>query len=378
MRRVPQCAKSGASTADPCVSKLLHVQLLRAFAASSVAMLHAQNDAASLAVRFGQAFEPPDRFPWAAGVDVFFVISGFIMVHASRDLFCNRDARAIFLSRRIARIVPLYWAVTTLYLITAIAAPSLLNSAILEPWPVIASYLFIPFARPDGLAQPLYSLGWTLNYEMAFYAVFALAIVFARRRAVLGLTGLMATLVAVGAAVPLPQPFAFWTDPIILEFAFGLLLGLFEAEGMRLGRAARAGLVLAGVVILSVDFARPEGLIVLPRVLAWGLPAMLLVAAAALGFERTAPPGPVARFGVAVGDASYALYLLHPFSIRAGREFATRTGLAALLGPWGYIAFALAGAIAVSLAVHRWFERPTTIQMRRWLEPVRSPQWSSP
>ena len=65
------------------MSKLLHVQVLRALAALSVAMLHAQLDAGVVAQRTNGAFRPSEMFPWAAGVDVFFVISGFIMVHAS-------------------------------------------------------------------------------------------------------------------------------------------------------------------------------------------------------------------------------------------------------------------------------------------------------
>ena len=158
------------------MSKLVLVQVLRAAAALSVAMLHAQHDAATLAERTGQVFAPIAAFPWEAGVDVFFVISGFIMVHASTRLFGAEGGARAFLARRIARIVPIYWAVTTLYLAVALAVPDLLNRELLG-WPlVVASYLFIPMARPDGLVQPLYGLGWTLNYEMFFYALFAVAV----------------------------------------------------------------------------------------------------------------------------------------------------------------------------------------------------------
>ena len=91
-------------------------------------MLHAQHDAATLAERAGGAFAPIAAFPWEAGVDVFFVISGFIMVHASAPLFGTAPGGGrIFLARRIARIVPIYWAVTTLYLAIALAVPEFLN-----------------------------------------------------------------------------------------------------------------------------------------------------------------------------------------------------------------------------------------------------------
>ncbi len=111
---------SGASSIEMPLSKLLHIQFLRGLAALSVAFLHAQHDAGSLAARTGQAFEPFTRLPFMAGVDVFFVISGFIMVYASRPLFGKPEARGIFLARRLARIAPLYWAVTTLYLAIAL------------------------------------------------------------------------------------------------------------------------------------------------------------------------------------------------------------------------------------------------------------------
>ena len=108
-----------------------------------------------MAAKLGLSFEPLEALPWAAGVDVFFVISGFVMVHASRGLFARPGASGVFLARRLARIVPLYWGTTTLYLAVALAAPCLLNSALLEPWPVLASYLFIPFdaARRRGPAD---------------------------------------------------------------------------------------------------------------------------------------------------------------------------------------------------------------------------------
>ena len=155
---------------------LILVQVLRGLAALAIAALHAQADARALAEARGLGFTPLLHLPWAAGVDVFFVISGLIMVHASRGLFAREGARGTFLKRRLARIVPLYWAVTLLYLAVALTTPALLNSALLDPAPILASFLFIPFTRPDGAVQPLYSLGWTLNFEMLFYVLFAATI----------------------------------------------------------------------------------------------------------------------------------------------------------------------------------------------------------
>ena len=69
------------------MTKLPYIQVLRACAAQSIAILHAQYDAGLMAAQLGWQFQPFQAVPWAAGVDVFFVISGFIIVHASRSLF---------------------------------------------------------------------------------------------------------------------------------------------------------------------------------------------------------------------------------------------------------------------------------------------------
>ena len=350
------------------MSKLLHVQVLRALAALSVAMLHAQFDAGVVAQRTTGGFRPSEMFPWAAGVDVFFVISGFIMVHASGRLFGTRGGRRIFLAHRVARVVPLYWAVTTLYVAVALAVPALINRGELTPGYVLASYLFIPIEGPDGHVLPLYGLGWTLNYEMFFYGLFALALGLRRSLAVSAVTVALLVLVAAGRVVPLPQPLAFWTDPILLEFAFGMALALAREHGVRLGRATALALAAVALALLAIDLGRADAPLWLPRVLAYGVPAALLVAAAALRPGGEARPGPLTRLAVAVGDASYALYLLHPFVIRAGREAMLAGGLAVVVGPWAFVAFALVLASAAALVVHRVFERPLTAWTRRRLE----------
>jgi exopolysaccharide production protein ExoZ len=353
------------------LSKLLHVQILRALAALSVAMLHAQYDAAAIAERTGREFRQGEAFPWGAGVDVFFVISGFIMVYASRGLFGAPHGRRTFLAHRVARVVPLYWAVTTLYLVVALAAPAFLNRDYLAPGYILASYLFIPVERPDGLVQPLYGLGWTLNYEMYFYVLFALALGWRRTLAVPALIAGFVALVVIGRVAALPQPLAFWTDPIILEFAFGMAVGMLRERGVRLAGAAALALAAVALALFVLNLGRLDAPLVLPRVLAYGVPAAFLVAAAALLRGGSSGGDPLTRAAVVLGDASYALYLLHPFVIRAARDAMVFSGLAPAIGPWGFVALALALASAAALLAHRLFERPLTAWTRRRLEGAR-------
>ena len=347
--------------------KLGAIQGLRAFAALLIVIHHGQAEVAALADRAGLAFAPLAGLPWPAGVDVFFVVSGFIIVHASAPLYGRPGGRARFLAHRVARLVPLYWLVTALYLALALAVPALLNGAgPLTPGTVAAAFLFWPVARPDGAVQPLYGLGWTLNCEMFFYAVFALGLGWGRGRAV-ALTGaVLLGLVALAWAVPdLPTPLAFWGSPIVLEFALGAALGLARARGLRLSPGPRLALAAAGVVSLAAA-GDPDPLW---RPLVYGGPALLLVAAAALGREAERRGNRITGAVVALGDASYALYLVHPFVLRATREIVLRLGLVPALGPWGALALMLGLSVLAALAVTRFVEAPLTRAVRRRLDP---------
>jgi len=359
--------------AVPALPHLLAVQVLRALAALAVAMQHVQSDAAAVAARSGAPFTRSELLPWLAGVDVFFVISGFIMVHASAGLFGRNGAAATFLGRRIARIVPLYWAVTTAFLIVAALAPQVLNSGTPGPWQIAASFLFIPATRGDGLVQPVFSLGWTLNYEMFFYVVFAAAIGLPMVRAVTAVAVVLGLAVIAGRVfAQLPQPLAFWSDSIVLEFAFGMGLGLLRAAGAELGLPVRIVLAAVAVLLLHIDLTRGTVIAPLPVVAAYGIPATLLVAAAALGRAPRRPPR-FERALATLGDASYALYLLHPFAMRLLRELFVRSGFtnafaASPWGPWAYVGLALATAVVAAILVYRWFERPVTRALRARLD----------
>ncbi len=159
---------AGGSPAAPA-DQLPAIQILRAVAALAIALLHSFQDAENLARRAGFEITLQGRWPLEAGVDLFFVISGFVMVYASRDMFGSAGSVAPFLRRRAARIIPIYWAVTIIYLVISLGGLGPVNRPKPDGWEILASFLFIPW--PVGgstLVQPVYSLGWTLNYEMFF------------------------------------------------------------------------------------------------------------------------------------------------------------------------------------------------------------------
>ena len=338
------------------------IQMLRAVAALTVVVGHAQTEAVVAAAAAGRPFTPLALLPWGAGVDLFFVISGFIMVVASERLFAQPNAPALFLGRRLRRILPLWWLCATLYLGLQVLAHGSTGKPLPPPGDILAAYVLWPTDLfGDGVPRPFYTLGWTLEYEMAFYTLFAAAIALPRGRAVAAVALALAALVALGAvAMPSAAPLVLATRPIVLEFALGMGLAILYRRGVRLPVALRAVLVALALAALFFDgmgsTTRPSDWITPndgTRVLAWGGPAAALVAAAVLGDPLRTVPRAVVR----LGDASYALYLTHPFVVGLLRRAWSAGGLDARLGWAAMAAAAVAVAVAVALLVHFGVER---------------------
>ena len=287
--------------------KIEAIQGLRAAAAFSVASLHVLHDAIGLDPG-GFAARLHDALPWQAGVDLFFVISGFVMVYL-RGPVGQRSGRTVFMTRRVVRIVPLYWAATTLFLLIAMIVPSAISNDDVTPARVAMSYAFIPAWSLSGFIQPIYSLGWTLNYEMFFYVVFAAFISQARTRALLLMGATLGCLIAVHASVPrAATAFVFWTDPIMAEFLLGVVIAVIAETALSLPDWLRAvGAILAIGALLAGHF---EG-VALAEPIGVGIPMAVLVAMAVLG-----RPLPMPALLILTGEASYALYLVHPFAMR--------------------------------------------------------------
>jgi peptidoglycan/LPS O-acetylase OafA/YrhL len=358
------------------------IQILRAVAALMIVLAHAQDDAFYEVGKTGIAFVKSHALPWDAGVDLFFVISGFIMVHASRRLFETPGASGLFLARRLIRIVPLYWLATTI----AVAILALVAWQGKRAFPglaeIVSSYSFLPFARPeDGQPRPLAAQGWTLNYEMFFYVVFALFVRFRQTVAVAGVTCALTAIVALGIlAHPTQTALAYWSDPIILEFAIGMGIACARQQGLRLRRAYVLPLVILGLAVLSLDLAAME---TAPnftvkangftRLAGCGLPMALVFGAIVL-----AEPGFDTRrrslaFLCRLGDASYALYLFHPFVIVAARKAYLSVGLAHALGYWPLVLADLVLATLLALAIHIAIETPVSLRLQDRLGAKRAP-----
>ncbi len=365
---------NAAPAREGSVPQIPHLQILRAVAALMVAFGHAQHDALVQSLKLGTGFWRLFTLPWGAGVDLFFVISGFIMVYASERLYGREGAPAAFLGRRMARIVPLYWLFLTLYMAVTVQAAWAGTKPLPAALDILASYGFWPTdAFGDGIPRPLLTLGWTLNYEMFFYVVFALFVGFPRAKATLSVSLVLLVLVALGSGLsPASPALFFWTRPIVLEFCLGMGIAILFRSGIVLTPALRAAATLAALAILvadplhssqqALDWITPNDV---SRLLGWGIPAALIVAAAVLG-PQARPSRPL-RAGIALGDASYALYLAHPFVIFGFRNVWLKANLDATLGLWPMVALSLILACIVALLVHRGVEKPLTAFIQRRL-----------
>jgi exopolysaccharide production protein ExoZ len=293
----------------------------------------------------------------ASGVDIFFVISGFVigLITAGRTV----DPLA-FAWDRATRILPLYWLFTGLLVAVKITAPALLPRLPLDPGWIVSSFLLIPSAIP-GTAEnfPFLYQGWTLWYEALFYLLAVAAIVLSPRRQGLVLTVMLAGLVLAGLVLRPQGPVGVtYTDPLLLEFLAGYWFARWRDQGGRLTTGAGMALIaagLGGLALAAVIAGAPEGWL---RILWWGLPAMALVAGAVTIEDR----GVLGRSRLLrlLGDASYAIYLSHGIAVSVLLLGWRSIGLP-LTSPLDQPLLAIATfavAAGIGVAVHLAIERP--------------------
>lgn len=236
------------------------------------------------------------------GVDIFFVISGFIMVHATRGFkpASTRGGQALdFFVRRLIRVVPLYW----LALLWHNKGPIARGGADVG---LLADFAFIPRFNPKHPNEIWPSLvpGWTLNYEMLFYVLFAVAL-FCGRRRYIALVAAMSSLVLAGVLFEFQSaPAVFWTGSILAEFLLGMgVYALFAAKRLVPSTPVAIGLCLLGFVGLAIPNYG------LPSLIVDG-PFAALIVWSGLYVGRAMRPQ---RLLGLVGDASYSIYLTHLF-----------------------------------------------------------------
>lgn len=333
---------------------LINVQCARLFAALLVVVHHANHEAIDNGIARADAMRFGGFIDGSLGVDIFFVISGLIMILTSGNKFGSKVNAREFIKRRLSRIAPLYWLFTALMVVALAAVPGQLNHHAPSIWQIVASLLFIPTADTVGVYQPVLGVGWTLNYEMLFYVVFGTAMLWRRAIGIPIVFASLLVLILLGQVLPSGASglIDFWSNPITLEFLFGILVGIGLEHGKQLKRGTTITLATSGLALLwlasIVGWTDPP-----LRWLAVGLPATMIVAAAALGPQPA--QSPMIRLFRLGGDASYALYLSHPFTINLVAVVWKR------LPSGGALAFVIVTtlvSLGVGVLVHLLVERP--------------------
>lgn len=302
---------------------IVPVQFLRGIAASFVVAAH-------LLERLVKRDVFPNGLPdWvdsfgAMGVATFFAISGFIMVYTTAHEFGSPNAGIYFFKRRFFRVAPIYYLTTILMIAFIYGTFSFsTNKAYIQPTlsQLVMSAFFVPYIDESALAHPVYGLGWTLEYEMFFYAVFAVALTLPKRTGLASAIGFLTCLVAAGTLIPAPQPIVglpvplyYFTRPLLLYFVCGMGIALVRLTWGTVKTPAPPWVI--SVIALT---ALGIGIRFVPVDISFGS-ALSVTTAVGVATLLQSSQIRITRFDTlsrAFGDASYSMYLTHSFFLGA-------------------------------------------------------------
>lgn len=310
------------------------IQALRALAAFSVLVNH-------------MAFIQNGGF----GVDIFFCISGFIM------MYVTNDSTQGFIQKRLIRIVPLYYIMTLFTYISALILPSLFEQTTMSPVYLIKSLLFIPFDIGNAI-QPIVRVGWTLNYEVFFYVILWVSLHISHRFRGVIASIILASLTVVGMTTYGMYDFAtFWTDSIIIEFIYGMIAyDIVSRIAEAVYNKKFNSIIYIIVAVLCFCFMWSvkyiDALSNVPRFVVYGIPALLLFVMIFLATYKVKLP----RVIVFLGDISYSVYLIHYFIVRIFNQFICPDNMidfAAIVGGLGVIVLTIAISSASYLIIEK-------------------------
>lgn len=356
----------GAALADSVhKNQIQNIQALRAVAAVLVALVHMPPVLAMVGVDWG-------KMPLGhGGVDLFFVISGFVMIWSTAD---RAVGMVRFLASRAIRVVPLYWMASIIIYTQMVIR----NSQAYPPPPIsdlAKSLLFMPYENLPGKVYPVLYVGWTINLEMFFYFLFALCIFVPDIRwRVSLLTVILFSFVSLATTLAAPGQVAltFFGRPVIVEFAYGMGLALaLKRYDWRPSRSAAFGIMTAGIAAYLVLPQIPMKADVF-REIQFGIPALLVV----LGAVTMERRGVFVKYPLVqlLGASSYAFYLFHPIILYAlgGRVARMNISFPVVNGVL-VVAACLSAFTVTAILVHLFVEAPMTRFLRRrlnaWLPP---------
>lgn len=252
---------------------------------------------------------------FASGVDLFFVISGFIIYNS---IIGSRSTAFIFLAKRLWRVVPLYWLYTFVAVILTMVWPGIVLQPNVEINEVIKSFLFIPYMNMEfGVHLPFLTVGWTLNYEMYFYVASFLALLISRKNYLLIIFFIIIAMSSI--VVRITNDNSFYADGVVNEFLIGVFVGWVYHSGIIKRIDSKLCLLL---ILLALGFIKASNSY--HDYISVGIPCGVIVLCFSLSESRL-NGRKVIKYLSVLGDWSYSTYLSHVIVIclimKAHQEF---------------------------------------------------------
>lgn len=287
-------------------SKIYNIQALRGIAVLLVVLYHI----IAVEKKYNSEFIIlPDVFKLGTiGVDIFFIISGFIMVIVTSNYHKNFNKYLKFMYSRLSRIYPLYWFFSLLIVPVLFLKPEWVNSSQVGEVDLVSSFLLYPTE-----SKPLIMVAWSLIHEIYFYIVYGILLLFFRRTQIVIFSVLWFVLI-VGLNVFFDfenSLILLISHPLTIEFIIGLLLGVFYMKNINNKFFIKSNFLLwlpyfvfPIMYVLFLDFFENESL----RVITYGIPSAIIVFCA---LELEKKQVFFNGFLMKIGDASYSIYLSH-------------------------------------------------------------------
>ncbi|KZY35187.1 MULTISPECIES: acyltransferase [unclassified Oleiphilus] len=300
-----------------------------------------------------------------AGVDLFFVLSGFIIFWVHHKDFGDRNRIPKFILSRLIRVVPIYWILTLVGVVTLLLFPHLFihRSEVEIPW-VLGSLFFIPVPTSYGVVSPVLGVGWTLNYEMYFYLMFALLLFF-RKEALYVLLLLYSVLILLFSD-PTMRTTLSYSDlvlsPMVVEFSFGVFAAWLYMN-LQLKLIQYRYLFLMASLSLYIYSFLDVPVTYFNRTLLWGGGGFFIVLFA-LSIDWK-PKNLLGLVSVRLGDVSYSAYLLQVFTLPFFTKVFFFVGLENIFGFW---VFSIAITILTVFASYIFWlllEEPITRSLKK-------------
>jgi len=358
-------------------SKIYSIQALRALAAILVVIYHSRQSAYVFQEKYGFGgtlfFDfAPFKDIGAIGVDIFFVISGFVMSYITWNTARSYTSIGSFLIKRLIRIVPTYWFYTLLTVFIIFSGKIFLGKTdffdVIRLSDIIYSLFFIPYHPPEGRLAPVLAVGWTLNYEIYFYVLVAIGLLFRWRIATIGLA--IYFIGSVIASFFYSSSYAFWpmaTNPIVLEFYYGILICILYKKFDGINRYFGClSLIITSLILFYWFYYFPSYQY---RVIFFGLPAAGIV----LWFLSLENHKSFFNSSLcqSLGDSSYSLYLSHftflPLIGNIVGFIFSKIGIASLIYLDIYIPVIIISTIILGHILYYIIERPLNKYVSRIL-----------